>query len=166
MLEGHRTPPCSLPGVGGALQGLLFLCSDESARRAAFGPQASGTPGNHPVASGGLCSLSQRSAGWRTSQSRPGQTPHIPGGWGDCKAASAFPSTPWLRQTVAPTETKSTNEGKECKRNTWEGPTRRTLAHSEDMGSSMSPKMVPKSAAQVCIRLSASAFKYADPRTD
>lgn len=40
------------------------------------------------------------------------------------------------------------------------------LAHLEDMGSSMSPKMVPKSAAQVCIRLFASAFKYADPRTD
>ena len=67
---------------------------------------------------------------------------------------------------MAPVETESTNEEKECQRSTWEAPTRRTFDSLGGQGLLNVSKMVPKTEAQVCIKLSASAFKRTDPKTD
>ena len=67
---------------------------------------------------------------------------------------------------VAPTETKNTNEGKECRRSTRDTPVRRTFGSLGGRKLLSISKMVPKPEAQVYVKLSASAFKHADTRTD
>lgn len=56
---------------------------------------------------------------------------------------------------MAPVETESTNEEKECQRSTWEAPTRRTFGSLGGQGLLNVSKMVPKTEAQVHTKLSA-----------
>lgn len=104
-------------------------------------------------------SLSQP-AGQQTSQNHPGWPPAFLEDRGTAASTSAFPSTR-AGQTVAPTETKSTNEGKECKPNTWGAPPRTTFGSVGGCGVLLSVSKLPTSEAQECGVFSASALEHA-----
>lgn len=122
------------------------------------------SPWKPPSCSGGSHCLNQQDSPllrrWRT----PRMTSRIPGRWRDSSIRICFPEQ--VPGRVAPTETKNTNEGKECWRSTWDAPVRRTFGSLGGRKLLSISKMVPKPEAQVRVKLSASAFKHADTRTD
>ena len=125
------------------------------------GPGASAALGNHPVVLGVLTVSVSRTACFSEA---PRMTSHIPERWRDSSICICFSEQ--LPGRVAPTETKSTNEGKECRRSTWDAPARRTFGSLGGRKLLSISKMLPKPETQVCVKLLASAFKHADTRTD
>lgn len=67
------------------------------------------------------------SPGQPTSQNPSGRPPTFLEDGMTAASASAFSSTLWPPWTVAPTETQSTREGKECQQSTQQAPTRRAF---------------------------------------